>query len=55
MQQQNQQLQAQIHHLRAEQDGGEDEWEEAQQVGFPTLFYDGSSCGNTGKIEELAL
>ena len=27
-----QQLQAQIHHLRAEQDSGEDEWEEAQQV-----------------------
>src|ERR1044072_1921284 len=32
MRQQNQQLQAQMHHLQAEQDGGEDEWEEAQSV-----------------------
>src|ERR1044072_2164193 len=32
MRQQNQQLQAQMHHLQAEQDGGEDKWEEAQSV-----------------------
>src|ERR1044072_6651156 len=32
MRPQNQQLQAQMHHLQAEQDGGEDEWEEAQSV-----------------------
>src|ERR1044072_9567213 len=35
MRQQNQQIQAQMHHLQAEQDDGTDEWEEAQSgLGF---------------------